>query len=76
MWLTTHEAAFLQASQQLAAAPNVSFYVNSPLLRRITHQQQSDGQLKIVQTGSRQLLDAETRYAMIELELLAAAWAM
>lgn len=34
-----------------------------------------DGQWKVVQAGSRFLAPAETRYAMIELELLAITWA-
>ena len=39
-------------------------------------QQQPNNEWKLVQAGSRFLSDAETRYAMIELECLGAAWAM
>ena len=34
------------------------------------------GQLRLIQCGSRFLPDTETRYATIELELLAVTWAM
>ena len=39
-------------------------------------QDHGNGQLRLVQCGSRFLSDAETRYATIELEMLAAVWAM
>jgi len=41
----------------------------------VLKQQQSDGTWRIVQAGSRYLSGAEERYAMVELELLAIAWA-
>ena len=42
----------------------------------VLKQQQTNNEWKLVQVGSRFLSDAETRYAMIELECLGAAWAM
>lgn len=42
----------------------------------VLRQQNLNGKWNVVQAGSRFLSDAETRYAMIELECLAAAWAM
>ena len=39
-------------------------------------QQDTAGHWRLIQAGSRFLSDAETRYAMIELECLGAAWAM
>ena len=87
-WLPCHEAAFISARKQLSAAPFVSFYdAKRPTalytdasrlngLGFILKQQQPNNEWKTVQAGSRLLVDAETRYAMIELECLAAAWAM
>jgi hypothetical protein len=45
-------------------------------LEFILKQQQTNGDWKMVQAGSRLIVPAESRYAMIELECLAAAWAM
>lgn len=42
----------------------------------VLHQQGLDSKWNLIQAGSRFLSDAETRYAMIELEYLGAAWAM
>ena len=42
----------------------------------ILKQQQSDGQWRMVQAGSRFITPAESRYAMIELGNLGAAWSM
>ena len=39
-------------------------------------QLQPDGTWRMIQAGSRFLSDAETRYATIELEALAVAWAI
>ena len=38
--------------------------------------QEQKGEKKLVQCGSRFLGDAETRYSMVELELLGVVWAM
>ena len=38
--------------------------------------QRHDNQWKIIQCGSRFLSDAESRYAIVELEMRAAQWAM
>ena len=59
-----------------AEADEVDMYGDSRGLGFILRQQNKDGSWNVVQAGSRFLSDAETRYAMIELECLAAAWAM
>jgi hypothetical protein len=41
----------------------------------VLRQQHADGSWRTIQAGSRFLSDAESRYAMIELELLAICWA-
>lgn len=42
----------------------------------VLKQQHADNRCNMVQAGSRFLSDVETRYAMIELECLSAAWVM
>ena len=42
----------------------------------ILQQKQPTGEWRVVQAGSRSLTDVETRYATIELEMLAVAWAV
>ncbi len=42
----------------------------------VLKQQQENGEWRVVQAGSRFIAPAESRYAMIELECLGAAWAM
>ena len=87
-WTTTHDDAFKKARDTLANVPDLAFY--DPALPTALHvdasrlfglgfvlkQQHADGKWNMVQAGSRFLSDAETRYAMIELECLAAAWGM
>ncbi|MFO0089907.1 MAG: Ty3/Gypsy family RNase HI domain-containing protein, partial [bacterium] len=87
-WTTTHDNAFRRARDTLAAVPDLAFY--DPALPTALHvdasrlnglgfvlkQQHADSRWNMVQAGSRFLSDAETRYAMIELECLAAAWGM
>jgi hypothetical protein len=83
-----HEKDFKAARESLSSSSQLSFYdpasptslhVDAPRLRGLgftLRQQNADGSWNVVQAGSRFLSDAESRYAMIELECLAAAWAM
>ena len=87
-WTSCHNAAFLAARSILSTIPDLSFYdpgfptalhVDASRLQGIgfvLRQRAPDGVWKIVQAGSRFLSDAESRYAMIELECLGASWAM
>jgi hypothetical protein len=87
-WTEQHEKDFKAARESLSSSSELSFYnaasptslhVDASRLRGlgfILRQQKADGSWNVVQAGSRFLSDAECRYAMIELECLAAAWAM
>lgn len=87
-WTTTHDEAFKSAREALSIIQDLSFYdqhrptalhVDASLLNGlgfVLKQQADDGSWRIVQAGSRFLSSAESRYAMIELECLGAAWAM
>ena len=89
-WTPQHDTDFQAARAALSStsiselafynpARPTSLHVDASRLRGlgfILRQQQTDGSWIVVQAGSRFLSDAESRYAMIELECLAAAWAM
>jgi hypothetical protein len=87
-WTADHDEAFRAARAQLAIVPDLAFYdpgrptslaVDASLLNGlgfILKQQNALGSWQVVQAGSRFLHSPETRYAMIELECLAASWAM
>jgi hypothetical protein len=89
-WTQQHETDFQAARAALSSssvsklafynpAHPTSLHVDASRLRGlgfILRQQQTNGSWNVVQAGSRFLSDAESRYAMIELECLAAAWAM
>ena len=87
-WDETHQTAFETVCRELSS--NLSFVAyydpsrNTRLhtdasrlngLGFILRQQQPDGSWRVVQAGSRFITATEQRYAMIELELLAVAWA-
>ena len=88
VWLEDHDKAFVAPRRLLSDVPALAYYdpsrptelfSNASRLRGlgfILKQQQSDGQWRMVQAGSRFITPAESRYAMIELECLGAAWAM
>ncbi len=85
LWNTSHSDSFLKAKAVLTTAPTLAFYEIGRPTRLLTDacrlglgfvlQQEHHGDWKLIQAGSRFLTDAETRYAVIELELLAVAWA-
>jgi len=85
-WLPEHQTAFEEARKHLSSSKTLAYYDPSRQTRLICDasrlfglgfvlKQEVDGVWKTVQAGSRFLSPAETRYAMIELELLAIAWA-
>ena len=86
-WLPEYQSAFELARQHLASNKVLAYYdprrptrlvVDASRLNGlgfILKQQQEDESWRPVQAGSRFLTSAETRYAMIELEMLAIAWA-
>ena len=88
VWTADHDAAFSQVKKALSRPPQlVMFDPHLPTILQTDAsrlhglgyallQDQGGNQLRLVQCGSRFLSDAETRYATIELEMLAAAWAM
>ena len=85
-WSPDLEQAFSKAKQALTAAPIVSFFDPDKPTRLCTDasrqglgfvlQQKKDDNWTLTQAGSRFLSDTESRYAVIELELLAVTWAI
>ena len=86
VWMPSHDAAFLEAKKSLTTQPALSFFDLTKPTRLSTDasrqglgyilQQQHGESWSLVQASSRFLSDAESRYAIIELELLAVAWAV
>ena len=88
IWTAEHNAAFAATKQALVAPQALVYYDPSrPTrlhtdasrrqgLRFVLTQKQPDNTWRTVQAGSRFLFGAESRYAMIELELLGIAWAV
>ncbi len=86
MWSSDINNAFITARQSLTSAPTLSFFDPSKLTHLCTDasrqglgfvsQQKSDDDWVLFQAGSHFLSDAESRYAIIELELLAVTWAI
>ena len=86
MWSPSLTVAFDDVKRCLTSAPTLSFFDPSRPTRLCTDasrrglgfvlQQQSDDTWVMIQAGSQFLSDAESRYAIIELELLAVAWAI
>ena len=86
LWSTTQEEALTQVKKSLTTPPLLSFFdINRPT-RLCTDasrqglgfilQQKTADKWTLIQAGSRFLSDAETRYAVIELEMLAVSWAI
>ena len=86
-WLPEYETAFQKAREHLSSPKVLAYYNPNRRTRLIADASRLNGLgfvlkqevdpdvWKTVQAGSRFLTPAETRYAMIELELLAIAWA-
>lgn len=80
------DQAFNTTKQALTSAPTVSFFDPDKPTRLCTDasrqglgfvlQQKKGDNWALIQAGSRFLSDAESRYAIIELELLAMSWAI
>lgn len=85
-WTPEHELSFKAARTELAVMPELAFYDPNRPTTLFTDASLVNGlgfilkqcatAWQMVQAGSRFLRPAETRYAMIELECLAASWAM
>ena len=85
-WSSEHDQAFTTAKQSLTSAPTLAFFDPTKPTRLCTDasrqglgfvlQQKSGDNWLLVQAGSRFVSDAESRYAVIELELLAVSWAI
>jgi transposase InsO family protein len=87
VWQEPHQDAFLKARAALSSAPTLAFYDPGRPTRLSTdasrlhglgyllQQKQDDATWRVVQAGSRFISDTEGRYAAIELELTAVAWA-
>lgn len=87
-WTVDHDTAFQRVKKALASPPVLAVF--DPQLPTILQtdasrlygigyallQDHGGGHLRLVQCGSRFLTDTETRYATIELEMLATVWAM
>ena len=88
LWSAEHEQAFTKAKEHLIEVPTLAYFSLDKPTRLCTDasrhgvgfmlQQQQVGseQWSMIQAGSRFITPAESRYAVIELELLAVAWAV
>ena len=87
VWSADHALAFSKVKEQLVTSPVLAFFdLKKPTrlctdasrqgLGFVLQQQSTPGQWTLVQAGSRFLSSAESRYAIIELEMLAVAWAV
>ena len=86
LWSTPQDEALNQVKKSLTTPPQLSFFdINKPTWLctdasrqglGFVLQQKTAKQWTLIQAGSRFLSDAETRYAVIELEMLAVSWAI
>ena len=87
VWLPAHDAAFQDVKAALVAPPISAHFdpaLPTVLQMDASHHkglgfallQQHCNQWRLIQCGSRFLTDTESRYAMVELELLAVVWAV
>ena len=86
-WTETHTTAFQATKKALVTAPTLAHYDPSKPTALQTDASRRKGlgyallqkhadKWKLIQCGSRFLTETESRYAMVELELQAATWAM
>ena len=85
-WTEEFEAAFANVKKSLTSAPILSYFNQDKETRLCTDashqglgfvlQQKTGNTWSLIQAGSRFLSDPESQYAIIELELLAVAWAI
>ncbi len=88
LWTPDHDQAFQHAKEMLVTAPTLAYFDQKKETHLYTDastlgigfvlmqkQDGSDGEWKTVQAGSRFLTNTKSRYAVIELECLAIAWA-
>ena len=87
LWSPVYDQSFARVKEHLVVIPTLTYFDLTKQARLCTDdsrqgiwfvlQQLSDrGQWTLVQAGSRFLSSAESRYAVIELELLAVAWSV
>ncbi|MEL6606359.1 MAG: RNase H-like domain-containing protein, partial [Cyanobacteria bacterium J06614_10] len=88
IWTPDHDQAFQNVKTALSAPPILApFNSASPVILQTDAsrlyglgyallQEDGHGGMRLIQCGSRFLTDTESRYATIELELLAVTWAM
>ena len=87
VWSSEHDQALAHAKTHLTGAPTLAFFDATKPTRLCTdasrqglgfilQQQSPTGKWGLIQAGSRFLTAAESRYAVIELELLAVAWSV
>jgi len=86
-WTKDHDSAFDKAKEALSAPPVLTTFdprrqtcletdaARTKGLGYVLRQLTPEGTWKLIEAGSRFLTDAETRYSMVELELLAVVWA-
>ena len=85
-WSPDLNQVFITAKRSLTSAPTISFFDPGKPTRLCTNasrqglgfvlQQKTGDNWVLIQAGSRFLSDTESRYAIIELELLAVSWAI
>ena len=89
IWTTDHDSAFQEVKQALVSPPILTTFdkdretvLQTDASRTqgfgyaLLQKDPSEVQWKLIECGSRFITDAESRYAMVELELAGAVWAM
>ena len=88
LWTDEHRQHFEKSREMLCKVPVLAYYDPSRKTKLFTDasrihgigfilkQLQNDGSWRMVRAGSRCLTSAESRYAMIELEMMAIVWAI